>query len=90
MAHPPAQMFIVPQGSFYLQAKESSVGVHETWCDASIAAVPIDQNQFCLPHLPSLFHKLRQEDPIPHNLARVITVKIDFHGGQDKPPNCCE
>jgi hypothetical protein len=78
MVNPSAHSFIVPQGSSYLQAEEAGVGIHETWCDAPIAPVPMDQSQFALAHLPGLLHK-SHEDAIPHDLPRVIAVKIDLH-----------
>jgi hypothetical protein len=78
MVNPSAQSFIVPQGFSYPQAEEAGVGIHETWCDAPIAPVPMDQNQFTLAHLPGLLHKFH-EDAIPYDLPRVIAVKIDLH-----------
>ena len=32
------------QGTSYLRPKESCIGVDEAWCNASVAAVPVDQN----------------------------------------------
>ena len=78
MVNPSAQFFIVAQSSSYFQAKESGVGVHETWCDAPISTMPVDQNQLFLAHLPGSLHKFR-EDAIPNDFPRVIAVKIDLH-----------
>jgi hypothetical protein len=44
VVNPSAQIFIMPQGTSYLQPKEARIGVDETWRDAAIAAVPVDQN----------------------------------------------
>ena len=78
MVNPSPQFFIVPQGSSYLQAKEAGIGVYEPWGDAPIAPMPVDQNQFALAHLPGLLDEFR-EDAVPHDLPRVIAVKIDSH-----------
>ena len=90
MVNPSAQFFVVPQSFSYLQAKKARVGVHETRGDSPIAPVPVDQNQFSLAHLPNLLHKFR-EGAIPHDLPRVIAVKIDLHvDRQHIPGNCRE
>lgn len=68
----------MPQGFSYLQAEEAGVGVHETWCDTPIAPVSMDQNQFILARLPGPLHNCH-EGAIPHDLPRVIAVKIDLH-----------
>ena len=44
MVNPSAQFFVMPQGTSYLQPKESRIGVDETWRDAPITSVPVDQN----------------------------------------------
>jgi hypothetical protein len=54
MVNPSPQFFIIPQGTSYLQSKETRIGVDETWCDAPITPVSVDQNQFSLSHLPGL------------------------------------
>ena len=76
--NPFAQSFIVAQVFSYFQAEEARVGIHETWCDTAIAPVPMDQNQFSFAHLPDLLHECR-ESAVPHDLPRVIAVKINFH-----------
>jgi hypothetical protein len=78
VVNPLAQSFVVAQSFSYLQAEEASVAIHETWCDTPIAPVPMNQNQFTFAHLPDLLHK-RHERAIPHDLPRVIAVKIDLH-----------
>jgi len=44
VVNPSAQIFIIPQGTSYLQPKEACIGIDETWCDAPIAAVSVDQD----------------------------------------------
>jgi hypothetical protein len=44
MVNPSAQFFVMAQGTSYLQPKESRIGVDETWRDAPITSVPVDQN----------------------------------------------
>ena len=56
----------------------AGIGVYEPWGDAPIAPMPVDQNQFALAHLPGLLDEFR-EDSVPHDLPRVIAVKIDSH-----------
>lgn len=85
MANPSAQSFVVSQGPSYLQAEKARVGIHEAWRNAAIAPVPVNQNQFTLAHLPHLFYEFG-EDAIPHNLPRVITVKIDLHADCQRIP----
>jgi len=68
-----------------LQAKGARIGVHETWCDASVAPVAVNQNQFRLTHLPGLFHQFRQ-DSVPNDFRGVIAVKIDLHGKRKRMP----
>lgn len=70
--------FYMPEGTSYLQPKEARIGIHETWCDATIAAVPVDQNEFPLSHLPGLLHEFRK-DAAPHYFRRMISMKIDLH-----------
>src|SRR6266567_2855491 len=43
VVNPSAQVFVMPQGTSYLQPKEPRIGVDEAWCNASVAAVPVDQ-----------------------------------------------
>src|SRR6266567_4956819 len=43
VVNPSAQVFIMPQGTSYLQPKEPCIGVDEAWSNASVAAVPVDQ-----------------------------------------------
>ena len=78
VVNPSAQSFIVAQGFSYFQAEEARVGIHKTWCDTPIPPVPMNQNQSSFAHLPDLLHKC-QKGAIPHDLPRVIAVKIDFH-----------
>ena len=78
MVNPSPQFFIVPEGSPYLQAEEAGISVYEPWGDAPIAPMPVDQNQFALAHLPGLLDEFRQ-DAVPHDLPRVIAVKINSH-----------
>jgi len=41
--NPSAQIFVMPQGTSYLQPEEACIGIDEAWCDASVAAMPVDQ-----------------------------------------------
>lgn len=78
MVNPSTQLFIVPQGPSYLQSKKARIGVHEPWRDASVPRMPVDQDQFSFSHLPDLLHEFHK-DSAPHNVPRVISVKIDLH-----------
>src|SRR5579864_1221539 len=78
VVNPSAQIFVMPQGTSYLQAKEPCVGVDEAWRDASVAAVPVDQDQFSFSHLPGLLHNFRQH-AAPHYFSRMISMKIVLH-----------
>jgi hypothetical protein len=78
VVNPSAKIFIMPQGASYLQPKEARIGIHETWCDAPIAAVPVDQNEFPLSHLPGLLHEFRK-DAAPHYFRRMKSMKVDLH-----------
>lgn len=68
----------MPQGASYLQAKDAGVGVDEAGRDASVAAVPVDQNQFSFSHLPGLLHNFRKHTAL-HYLCRMISMKIELH-----------
>lgn len=68
-----------------LQSKEARIGVHETWCYASVAPVSMNQSQFRLTHLPGLFYQFRQ-DSVPNDFPGVIAVKIDLHVERKRIP----
>ena len=45
---------------------------------AARAAVTVDEPKLGLAHFPALLHDL-EEQPVPHDLGRAITVEVDAH-----------
>jgi hypothetical protein len=69
---------LVAQDPTDRQPEAAGIGVDETGGLAASAAVTMDQPKLALAHFPALLHD-RDEQPVPHDLGRAITVEVDLH-----------
>jgi hypothetical protein len=78
MLDPLAKRLVLTQRPPNTESKITSVRVHESRCNATIAAMAVNQRQLRLTHLPSLSQNMGK-NPVEHDLSRMVAMKIDFH-----------
>src|ERR1700678_2397001 len=78
MLDPLAKRLVLPQCPPNTESKVSGVRVHESRCNATIAPMAVDKDEFDLTHLPSLFQNLA-ENSVEHDLSWMVAVKVNLH-----------
>ena len=69
---------IVTQSTSDAKPEVSGIGINETWADAAISPMAVNECQLCFAHLPGLLHEL-MEPPASNNLGRMESVKVYLH-----------
>ena len=75
---PLPQLPLVAKDTTDGQPEAAGIGVDEAGGFAASAAVTVDEPKLSLAHFPALLHDL-EEQPVPHDLGRAITVEVDPH-----------
>src|SRR6266853_581849 len=78
MLDPLAKRLVIPQRPPNTESKVTDVGVHKSWCDATITTMAVNQRQFALPHLRSLLQNLAKNS-VEYDFSWMEAVKVDFH-----------
>jgi hypothetical protein len=78
MLDPLAERLLVPQCPPNTESEVTGVGVHESRCNATIAPMAVNEDEFELTHLPRLLQNLAKNS-VEHDLSWMVAVKVDLH-----------
>ena len=78
MLDPLAKRLVLPQCPPNTESKVSGVRVHESRCEATIAPMAVNEDEFDLTHLPRLLQNLAKNSA-EYDLSWIVAVKVNLH-----------
>ncbi len=76
--NPLTQRFVLAKSAAETKTEITGFRVDETWADATVASMPVNEFQSHFTHLPGLLYEFMKESSF-NDLGRMESVKVNFH-----------